>query len=67
MGRWTQYDEDAYRLPAGFKRTGYDADTGQYTYSDRSGNAWTGAPYEEYGVMRRTGGTVRADAGSQSK
>ncbi|KIJ53805.1 carbohydrate-binding module family 50 protein [Sphaerobolus stellatus SS14] len=31
MGRWTQYDEDEYRLQ-GLKRVGYDADTQQYTF-----------------------------------
>ncbi|ESK95691.1 carbohydrate-binding module family 50 protein [Moniliophthora roreri MCA 2997] len=34
MGRWTQYDEDEYRLPPGVKRTGYDADTGVYFFSN---------------------------------
>ncbi|KAJ4482052.1 hypothetical protein J3R30DRAFT_3402705 [Lentinula aciculospora] len=53
MGRWTQYDEDAYRLPDGFRRVGYDADTGQYTYEDKSGCTWNGAPYQKYGVMHR--------------
>ncbi|KAF9077846.1 hypothetical protein BDP27DRAFT_1357231 [Rhodocollybia butyracea] len=53
MGRWTQYDEDDYRLPSGFKRTGYDADTGQYTFEDHSGNTWNGAAHQEYGTLRR--------------
>ncbi|KAJ6546941.1 hypothetical protein B0H19DRAFT_246752 [Mycena capillaripes] len=51
MGRWTQYDEDAYRLPAGMRRTGYDADTGCYYFSDRSGNSYTGQPGSQYGPM----------------
>ncbi|KIK57308.1 hypothetical protein GYMLUDRAFT_768715 [Collybiopsis luxurians FD-317 M1] len=63
MGRWTQYDEDDYRLPSGFTRVGYDADTGQYSYRDRSGSEWTGAPYAQYGPLRPVGGTHRADAG----
>ncbi|KAJ6591260.1 hypothetical protein DFH09DRAFT_862332, partial [Mycena vulgaris] len=50
MGRWTQYDEDAYRLPAGMVRTGYDADTGQYTFQDRTGT-YKGLPGAEYGPM----------------
>ncbi|RDB15893.1 hypothetical protein Hypma_003541 [Hypsizygus marmoreus] len=33
MGRWTQYDEDAYGFPNGMRRTAYDADTKQYTYT----------------------------------
>ncbi|KAJ7768712.1 hypothetical protein DFH07DRAFT_807717 [Mycena maculata] len=51
MGRWTQYDEDAYRLPAGMVRTGYDADTGQYFFSDRSGTTYHGEPGSRYGPM----------------
>ncbi|KAF5385683.1 hypothetical protein D9757_005532 [Collybiopsis confluens] len=58
MGRWTQYDEDDYRLPAGFKRVAYDADTGQYAYQDSGGNEWVGAPYAQYGSLRPTGGTI---------
>ncbi|KAE9392805.1 hypothetical protein BT96DRAFT_924468 [Gymnopus androsaceus JB14] len=52
MGRWTQYDEDDYRLPEGFKRVAYDADTGQYTYQDTRGNEWNGAPYQTHGTLR---------------
>ncbi|KAJ7121012.1 hypothetical protein C8R44DRAFT_981882 [Mycena epipterygia] len=47
MGRWTQYDEDSYRLPAGMVRTGYDADTGQYTFRDRTGT-YKGLPGSQY-------------------
>ncbi|KAJ7481770.1 hypothetical protein FB451DRAFT_1170917 [Mycena latifolia] len=50
MGRWTQYDEDSYRLPAGMVRTGYDADTGQYIFQDRSGT-YRGLPGAQYGPM----------------
>ncbi|KAJ3830754.1 hypothetical protein F5880DRAFT_6904 [Lentinula raphanica] len=54
MGRWTQYDEDSYRLPSGFKRVGYDADTGEYVFQSASGDTWNGAPHETYGNMHRT-------------
>ncbi|KAJ7173084.1 hypothetical protein C8R43DRAFT_680641 [Mycena crocata] len=61
MGRWTQYDEDSYRLPPGMVRTGYDADTGQYYFQDRSGT-YAGLPGSEYGPMY----SVRAQAPSSS-
>ncbi|KAF8153108.1 hypothetical protein B0H34DRAFT_800359 [Crassisporium funariophilum] len=50
-GRWTQYEDDSYRLPEGFKRIGYDADTRIYTYSDRSGTIYQGAPGAQYGTL----------------
>ncbi|KAI0066594.1 hypothetical protein BV25DRAFT_1406935 [Artomyces pyxidatus] len=51
MGRWTQYDEDDYRLPEGMKRVGYDADSGKYFFRDQDGSLWEGAA--EYGEMKR--------------
>jgi len=51
MSRWTQYDEDEYRLPEGFKRTGYDADTHQYYFKDASGQMYEGAEGAEYSEM----------------
>jgi len=53
MGRWTQYDEDDYRLPEGMKRIGYDADTMQYCFRDRDGSMWQGAEGADYGEMTR--------------
>ncbi|CAK5268855.1 unnamed protein product [Mycena citricolor] len=50
MGRWSQYDEDSYRLPCGMVRTGYDADTGRYIFQDRSGTFY-GLPGSEYGPV----------------
>ncbi|KAF9265263.1 hypothetical protein L218DRAFT_163690 [Marasmius fiardii PR-910] len=47
MGRWTQYDEDDYRLPPGMKRIGYDADTGEYFFS----GGYKSAPYSTYGPL----------------
>ncbi|KAI9572484.1 hypothetical protein HD554DRAFT_2065451 [Boletus coccyginus] len=50
--RFTQYDEDAYRLPEGMRRIAYDADTQRYTFRDRSGQLYQSAPGEEFGVLR---------------
>ncbi|KAJ7915566.1 hypothetical protein B0H13DRAFT_2000241 [Mycena leptocephala] len=60
MGRWTQYDEDSYRLPEGMVRTGYDADTGCYTFSDRTGT-YTGLPGSQYGPMYPAGTETAPD------
>ncbi|KAI0033842.1 hypothetical protein K488DRAFT_46814 [Vararia minispora EC-137] len=53
MGRWTQYDEDEYRLPEGMKRVGYDADTGRYYFKDKDGSLWEGPEGAQFGDMRR--------------
>lgn len=53
MGRWTQYDEDDYRLPEGMKRVGYDADTQKYYYKDAGGKIWEGAEGAQFGELRR--------------
>lgn len=54
MGRWTQYDEDEYRLPEGMKRVGYDADSGRYLFRDRDdGRLWEGQEGAQFGVMTR--------------
>ncbi|KZT02226.1 carbohydrate-binding module family 50 protein [Laetiporus sulphureus 93-53] len=53
MGRWTQYDEDSYRLPEGMKRVGYDSDTSKYYFRDRDGTLWEGPEGAEYGEMRQ--------------
>ncbi|KAH9910491.1 uncharacterized protein BXZ73DRAFT_58352 [Epithele typhae] len=57
MGRWTQYDEDSYRLPAGMKRVGYDSDTGKYYFRGLDGSLWEGPEGAEFGEMRRGGPT----------
>ncbi|KAK7054339.1 hypothetical protein VNI00_003533 [Paramarasmius palmivorus] len=49
MGRWTQYDEDEYRLPPGVRRTGYDADTGVYSFS----NGTKSRPHARYTLETR--------------
>jgi len=56
MGKWSQYDTDAERLPAGMRRIGYDADTQTYTYGDADGSVWQGAPGARYGTVRQAAG-----------
>ncbi|KAK0473110.1 hypothetical protein IW261DRAFT_1553218 [Armillaria novae-zelandiae] len=56
MGRWTQYDEDSYRLPEGMERIGYDSDTQTYFYRDANGDTWKGAEGAEYSEMTRVSG-----------
>ncbi|EJD03795.1 LysM-domain-containing protein [Fomitiporia mediterranea MF3/22] len=62
MGRWTQYDEDDYRLPEGMKRVGYDADTQKYTFRDQDGVYWEGPEGAEYGELRKVGQESRSSA-----
>ncbi|KAH9486070.1 hypothetical protein JR316_0000134 [Psilocybe cubensis] len=52
MGRWTQYDEDEYRLPEGVKRIGYDADSGRYLFRS-GGSIWQGPVGAEYGELTK--------------
>jgi len=47
--RWTDFDTDAYRLPAGFTRVGYDSNTRRYRFSDDEGRVYQGEPGEEFG------------------
>ena len=45
-------DDDSDRLPEGFVRIGYDADTQVYTYRDTNdGSTWEGAPGCRYGRL----------------
>ncbi|KAJ4000150.1 hypothetical protein F5050DRAFT_1804377 [Lentinula boryana] len=53
MSRWSQYDEDSYRLPEGMERIGYDSDSGRYLFRDRDGSVWQGPEGAEYGEMTR--------------
>lgn len=55
MGQYTNLDSDKERLPEGFTRVGYDADTAIYVYQDADGNLWTGKPNQRYGVLSRVG------------
>ncbi|PPR02362.1 hypothetical protein CVT24_011706 [Panaeolus cyanescens] len=50
-GRWSQYDEDEYRLPEGMKRIGYDADSGRYLFRDTDGSIWQGPQGSQFGEM----------------
>ncbi|KIM82305.1 carbohydrate-binding module family 50 protein [Piloderma croceum F 1598] len=56
MGRWTQYDEDDYRLPEGMKRVGYDSDSGRYYFRDGAGVVYEGGQGAEFGEMTRVSG-----------
>ncbi|SJL13204.1 uncharacterized protein ARMOST_16643 [Armillaria ostoyae] len=51
MPRWSQHAEDSFRLPEGFKRIGYDADTMRYAFTDKHGKLYRSAPGEEYGTL----------------
>ncbi|KAG7445391.1 uncharacterized protein BT62DRAFT_994870 [Guyanagaster necrorhizus] len=51
MPRWSQHAEDSFRLPEGFRRVGYDADTMRYTFTDKNGKLYQSAPGEEYGTL----------------
>lgn len=56
MSRFSYYDTDEERLPEGFERVGYDADTGVYTYRDtRDGSYWEGPAGSRYGRLTRVG------------
>ncbi|KDR70956.1 hypothetical protein GALMADRAFT_814719 [Galerina marginata CBS 339.88] len=56
MGRFADPYGDDNRLPAGMVWTGYDADTGERFYADRDGSTWVGAPWAEYGILKRLKG-----------
>jgi hypothetical protein len=45
--------QDDYRLPEGFKRVGYDADSGKYVFRDKEGQLWEGQEGERFGEMTR--------------
>ncbi|MCJ1395412.1 hypothetical protein MMC18_008298 [Xylographa bjoerkii] len=67
MGRWSQYDEDDYRLPEGMQRVGYDADTQTYTYQARGGNLWEGASGAKYGALRQVGAASDPSSASRAE
>ncbi|KAJ7242046.1 hypothetical protein C8J57DRAFT_1368246 [Mycena rebaudengoi] len=60
MGRWTQFEEDSYRLPEGMKRVAYDADTARYTFRDRDGRVYVGPSGEDYGVLTLVSGLKKS-------
>ncbi|SJL13223.1 uncharacterized protein ARMOST_16662 [Armillaria ostoyae] len=51
MPRSSQQAEDSFRLPEGFRRIGYDADTMRYTFTDKHGKLYRSAPGEQYGTL----------------
>jgi len=53
MGRWSQFDEDAYRLPEGMRRVGYDFDSGRHRFRDRDGVLYEGPQGAKFGVMTK--------------
>ncbi|KAF2118069.1 hypothetical protein BDV96DRAFT_408008 [Lophiotrema nucula] len=55
MGRWADLESDEHRLPEGFERVGYDADTQTYSYRDASGNYWEGDEGNRHGELHRAG------------
>ncbi|KAF2183208.1 carbohydrate-binding module family 50 protein [Zopfia rhizophila CBS 207.26] len=55
MGRWADLDSDEHRLPEGFTRVGYDADSQTYTYQDSSGRTWEGEEGNRYGQLHPVG------------
>lgn len=45
--------QDAYRLPGGMRRVGYDADKGKYYFKDTGGTLWEGAEGAEFGELKQ--------------
>lgn len=64
MGRWTQFDEDDYRLPEGMRRIGYDADTGRYYFRDGNGGVWKSEEGSDYGELTKVSELPSSIAGS---
>lgn len=56
MSRYQRLDSDEENLPHGLERSGYDADSQQYTYRDRNtGALWQGPQGARYGELRHVG------------
>ncbi|KAF2437224.1 carbohydrate-binding module family 50 protein [Karstenula rhodostoma CBS 690.94] len=51
MGRWADAESDAERLPEGFQRIGYDADTETYTFRAPDGQIYESASGNRYGEL----------------
>ncbi|KAJ3806507.1 hypothetical protein F5876DRAFT_26740, partial [Lentinula aff. lateritia] len=56
--------KDSSRLPVGFQRIAYDADTQQYTFRDENGSLYYSASGEEYGQLSILRSAARAEAAS---
>ncbi|KAH8835034.1 hypothetical protein DL96DRAFT_1702039 [Flagelloscypha sp. PMI_526] len=68
MGRWTQYDEDEYRLPDGFERIGYDADVGKFYFRDNNdGSVWEGEEGAEFSEMTKISNGASASHSSDDE
>ncbi|OTA60747.1 hypothetical protein K449DRAFT_435148 [Hypoxylon sp. EC38] len=65
--RWPVDGDGDDRLPAGFKRIGYDADDGVYTYRGPDGSIWTGLSGNRYGELTQVQGAdpVVADTNAE--
>ncbi|KAF2994683.1 hypothetical protein E8E13_002064 [Curvularia kusanoi] len=55
-------DDDASRLPEGFERVGYDADTQVYTFKSPEGELYESAPGNRYGELWPVGQRPQLDA-----
>jgi hypothetical protein len=55
MSRYSRLDTDEERLPEGFQRIGYDADTQVYTYRDAAGTIYEGAEGASFGELHPVG------------
>lgn len=55
MGRYTDEDSDSQRLPEGFQRIGYDADTSVYMFSGPDGKLYESEPGNRYGELYPAG------------
>ncbi|KAF2845823.1 hypothetical protein T440DRAFT_493086 [Plenodomus tracheiphilus IPT5] len=51
MGRYADMDGDLQRLPEGFQRIGYDADTSVYTFSGPDGKTYESEPGNRFGKL----------------
>ncbi|KAJ4304869.1 hypothetical protein N0V90_000397 [Kalmusia sp. IMI 367209] len=51
MGRWADRESDEERLPEGFQRIGYDADTQTYTFRSASGAVYESESGNRYGEL----------------
>ncbi|KAJ9663967.1 hypothetical protein H2198_000470 [Neophaeococcomyces mojaviensis] len=64
MPRYINYDDDSddeSRLPEGFQRIGYDADTREYTFKAPNGQVYKSSPGNRYGPLFPTSAYVRPD------
>jgi hypothetical protein len=59
--------QDEHRLPEGFERVGYDADTERYTFIERTtGKYYESAPGNRYGLLTPLGSRPRPEVVEQN-